>query len=225
MKINWENINIENLAAIICEFLEKNNIKTTLVGGACVSIYTKNKYLSSDLDFVTESSIRELIPIFNQIGFKRKSGRHFENPRCNFFIEFPAPPLSIGNEPVTKFNFIKTKYGTIRLLTPTDCVKDRLAAYFFWNDPQSLEQAILVTKNNEIDLINIKKWALKENKIDKFNVFLGKVKKSRNFVIPKKYIDYIEGKELKEKDKKMIDMAVKKTVQEYGEVLKLLGRE
>lgn len=39
MKIDWENINIENLAAIICEFLEKNNIKTTLVGGACVLLH------------------------------------------------------------------------------------------------------------------------------------------------------------------------------------------
>jgi len=37
------------------------------------------------------------------------------------------------------------------LLTPTDCVKDRLAAYFFWNDLQSLGQAVMVVK--EIKLI------------------------------------------------------------------------
>jgi len=47
----------------------------------------------------------------------------------------------------------------------------------------------------------------------------------RNFAIPKKYIADILGKELKEKDKKEIDKAIKKTVKEYGEVLKLLGRE
>ena len=47
----------------------------------------------------------------------------------------------------------------------------------------------------------------------------------RNFAIPKKYIVDILGKELKERDKKEIDKAIKKTVEEYGEVLKLLGRE
>ncbi len=47
----------------------------------------------------------------------------------------------------------------------------------------------------------------------------------RNYYIPKKYIDIIMGKELSEKDKKVIDIAVKKTIAEYGEVLRLLGKE
>ena len=47
----------------------------------------------------------------------------------------------------------------------------------------------------------------------------------KNYAIPKKYIDDLLGKELQEKDKKEIDEAIKKTVQEYGEVLKLLGLE
>lgn len=47
----------------------------------------------------------------------------------------------------------------------------------------------------------------------------------RNFAIPKKYIADILGKVLGEEDKREIDSAVKKTVKEYGEVLKLLGRE
>ena len=29
-------------------------------------------------------------------------------------------------------------------MTPTDSVKDRLAAYYHWNDQQALEQAIMV---------------------------------------------------------------------------------
>lgn len=47
----------------------------------------------------------------------------------------------------------------------------------------------------------------------------------RSFAIPKKYLTDIIGKTLSEKDKKIIDKAVKKTFKEYGEVLKLLGRE
>jgi len=46
-----------------------------------------------------------------------------------------------------------------------------------------------------------------------------------SFAIPKKYLTDIIGKTLSEKDKEIIDQAVKKTFQEYGELLKLLGRE
>lgn len=51
------------------------------------------------------------------------------------------------------------------------------------------------------------------------------VKIGRNFAIPKKYISSIIGKDLNEQDKKEIDNAIRKTVREYGEVLRLLGRE
>jgi len=45
------------------------------------------------------------------------------------------------------------------------------------------------------------------------------------YVIPCKEIVDISGKSLKAEDKREIDKAVKKTVREYGEVLKLLGKE
>jgi excisionase family DNA binding protein len=51
------------------------------------------------------------------------------------------------------------------------------------------------------------------------------VKIGRSYAIPQKYITNILGKELNEKDKKEIDEAVKKIVKEYGELLKLLGKE
>ncbi|MEW6456749.1 MAG: helix-turn-helix domain-containing protein [Acidobacteriota bacterium] len=51
------------------------------------------------------------------------------------------------------------------------------------------------------------------------------MKIGRSFAIPKKYIVDILGGTLKEEDKKEIDNAVQKTVKEYGEVIKLLGRE
>jgi len=47
----------------------------------------------------------------------------------------------------------------------------------------------------------------------------------RNYAIHKKSVANILGKDLKEKDKNEIDKAVKKTLEEYGDVLKRLGRE
>ena len=47
----------------------------------------------------------------------------------------------------------------------------------------------------------------------------------RNYAIPKKYsVGHLDG-ELTEEQKRKISGAVKKTIAEYGEVLKLLGRE
>ncbi len=51
------------------------------------------------------------------------------------------------------------------------------------------------------------------------------VRIGRNFAIEQKYVLNILGKALGEEDKRQIDDAVKKTVKEYGQTLKLLGSE
>lgn len=60
------------------------------------------------------------------------------------------------------------------------------------------------------------------NKVKKGEIEAIKI--GRNYAIPKKYIDDIVGEKLSAKRKEEIDKAVKKTVTEYGEVLKLLGK-
>jgi excisionase family DNA binding protein len=47
----------------------------------------------------------------------------------------------------------------------------------------------------------------------------------RNYAIPRKYIKDTIGSELGEEGKAEIDKAVHRTVKEYGEVLRRLGRE
>jgi excisionase family DNA binding protein len=50
------------------------------------------------------------------------------------------------------------------------------------------------------------------------------VKVGRSYAISPKDVPYLSGETSKEK-KHIIEQAVKKTVSEYGEVLRLLGRE
>lgn len=47
----------------------------------------------------------------------------------------------------------------------------------------------------------------------------------RNYALNKRYLANILGKKLSGREKKVISAAVAKTVKEYGEVLKMLGRE
>jgi len=51
------------------------------------------------------------------------------------------------------------------------------------------------------------------------------IKIGRNYAIPKAIIEEITVAKLSEKNKKIIDLAVKKTVSEYGQTLKLLGKD
>jgi excisionase family DNA binding protein len=51
------------------------------------------------------------------------------------------------------------------------------------------------------------------------------VRIGRTFAIPRRYVANILGKALAQEDKKQIDAAVKKTIKEYGQTLKLLGKE
>ena len=78
---------------------------------------------------------------------------------------------------ITKVDKIESESGMIKLLTPTDCVKDRLAAYFHWDDRQSLDQAVMVSKSQKIDMKNIEKWAHKEGNDEKLKKFKQELEK------------------------------------------------
>ena len=163
---------IEELAALVSTTLEAAGISAVLSGGAVVSIYTNNEYESSDLDFVSTESSKKIAKAIAPLGFERK-GRMFTHPRTPLFVEFPAGPLAIGNELIREAEVgeKRTAAGTIRLLTPTQCVMDRLAAYFHWNDLQSLDQAVMVASCQKISLAKIDAWAKREGASEKFRKF------------------------------------------------------
>ena len=176
MKVDWEHISLKELAAIVSDTLREGGIDAILVGGACVSLYTDNTYRSYDLDFVTHSPLRDITPLLKRIGFLRESTRHFMRKDCSFFIEFVAPPAAIGDEPVTDKKVMRTKYGKIVMLTASDSVKDRLAAYFHWQDPQSLEQAVLVARSRKVNFKDIRRWSLREGFEEKYKEFERRLK-------------------------------------------------
>lgn len=49
---------------------------------------------------------------------------------------------------------------TLRLLSPTDCIKDRLASFIHWKSRDSYNQALLVGRNQrgKIDMREIARW-------------------------------------------------------------------
>ncbi len=164
-----KDMSIGELAAFIFCHLKRQGIEVVLSGGSCVSIYTENKYASLDLDFIELYYIdrKKLRNILLEIGFHEQN-KYFVNPETDIFLEFPPGPLSIGEEPVKEVITINFPTGELRIISPTDCVKDRLAAYYHWGDQQSLEQAVLVARDNRINLEEIERWSTLEDKLPVF---------------------------------------------------------
>jgi phosphorylcholine metabolism protein LicD len=177
-------MNIGELAAYICSFLNKHDIECILSGGACVTIYTNNKYQSYDIDFIDNASTprKKIKSLLSVIGFE-ENNRYFVHKDTEFFIEFPSGPLSVGKEPITNFNTIEFETGKLLLLTPTDCIKDRLAAYYHWEDKQALAQAILVAQNCHINLKEVERWSKVENQLKKFALIKDRLKKRKKNLI------------------------------------------
>lgn len=157
------------LAGFIAAEFQRRNINVVLSGGSCVSIYSRDKYVSMDLDFVNAGfSKRSLIrTTMESLGF-REENRYFRHPDTPILIEFPPGPLGIGDEPVKQIVEMDTGVGTLRIISPTDCVKDRLSWFYHGGDTECLEQAFLVAQDNDVDLKEVERWSRAEGKGEAF---------------------------------------------------------
>lgn len=170
-------MNQGELAAYIDTHLREKGIQVVLSGGASVAIYSNYQYVSEDLDFIARFSIdhKKVESSMKAIGFQRQ-GRYYHHPDTPYFVEFISGPPSVGQDPIGEINELTLETGKIRLLSPTDSVKDRLAAFYHWGDRQSLEQALLVARSRAIDLENVERWSIREGKQDEFEAFKRRLK-------------------------------------------------
>lgn len=157
------------LAAYIQSHLRKKGIHVVLSGGAAVFLYSEGLYVSKDLDMVNiyAARRRNINNAMSDLGFSEYL-RYFTHPDTPFFIDFVSGPLAIGEEPVDQVEEIEFSTGVLSVISPTDCVKDRLAAYYYWGDHQCLEQATLVSQATKIDIDEIERWSKVEGKLEEF---------------------------------------------------------
>jgi hypothetical protein len=177
VKINLKTCNEEELWKFVGSHLSLHGMDAVLVGGAVVSIYTKGAYESGDLDFIIQNLVKEkLEAVMNDIGFKKK-GRHYIHPECShLFIEFPPGPLGIGDEVKIRPAIHKLKGNVLKILSPTDCIKDRLAGYIYFNSNENLQQALLVAKEQPFKKAAVQKWCRQEGAEWAYEEFLRSLK-------------------------------------------------
>jgi len=156
-------MSIGELAAFVCSHLQSHGVEVVLTGGGCVEIYSSGKSSSFDLDFIENVPVggRKLGKILEEIQFFRKD-RYFVHPDTKYFLEFPVGPLAVGSEHPIEISVLEYETGKLSVLSPTDCVKDRLAAYYHWKDRECLEQALLVSNSSDVDFTEIERWSRNE---------------------------------------------------------------
>jgi len=172
---NLRELSFEDLAALICSTLLTNGVRVTLSGGACAQIYSAGVYVTGDLDFVVNYLVpgeqeREIEAAMSQLGFRR-SGRLYVSDTIEYTVEFPPGPLGIGDQWQIRPVEMHLRTGVLSLLSPTDCVKDRLATFFYAGDRQCLRQALLVCRRNEVDVEEVRRWGAAERQGDKMGEF------------------------------------------------------
>lgn len=147
-KIDFKNCTIEELWKLVATELAKNGVEVVLVGGAVVSIYTEGAYVSGDLDFVLNDFSRtKLNEVLKNIGFVQKT-RHYMHPECqHLYIEFSSFPVSIGDDTSIVPAEVDVEGVKIKIFTPTDSVRDRLASFIHFKAKDCMDQAIMMLRS------------------------------------------------------------------------------
>jgi hypothetical protein len=165
---------LQEVAVAVGAHLARRGIRAVLTGGACVAIHT-GTYVSKDADFVLQSDVsqRFLEDALRELGFVRK-GAEYVHPDIPFWIEFPPGPLSIGDD--LAIVPAELTVGRVRTLglSATDSCRDRLAAFFHWNDRQALALAVEIAQVRPVDFDRIRDWSAREGKTAEFSEFLRK---------------------------------------------------
>lgn len=178
----------ESTLADICfrvsQALGAHGIAAVLTGGSAAAVYAPHVYTSYDADFILERDepLTEIVDALAPIGFTRDGkSRIFVHPDTSFTIDFPRGPLAVGGDYVHETATLTNGDMTLRILSPTDCVRDRLAHFYHWDDYTALNAAVAVAAAN-IDNVNtdlLRSWSTREESLNKFTEFERRLSKAQ----------------------------------------------
>jgi hypothetical protein len=175
-----KNSSLADVAIAVGDALRRAGIRGVLTGGACASLYSAGAHLSVDVDIVLSGAptVAALDESLAPLGFRRRQNRYVHGA-VPFFVEFPRGPLGIGDDfrirPVWK-----TRRGARALaLSATDACRDRLAAFYHWNDRHSLSVAVTIARRNRVRLTRIREWSRSERHADRHAEFAQELARAR----------------------------------------------
>ena len=159
---DWKSCTEEQLWRYVAWHLDNAGIDSVLVGGAAVAIHSEGRYRTTNLDLVPDDLTRRKMPeTLRALGFAARRNRNFVHPECpHLSIRFPMAPVEVGGEPPGEPDEVEVHGRRLRILSPTDCVMDRLAGYVHDGSRTYFDQAVLVCihKPARVDLGRVERW-------------------------------------------------------------------
>jgi hypothetical protein len=162
----------------VCTALERAGAKAVLTGGSAATVYAPQVYQSRDADFIAYvvKNAAHFRRAVLDLGFE-ESGRVFTHPSVPITLDFPDEDIRIGSELVDRYETLHEDGLILHVLNPTDCVRDRLASFFWYHDRSALVAACGVAKaqSAEVDLEEIEAWAGREGESERYAEFLDRL--------------------------------------------------
>lgn len=161
----------------VSSVLRRHKIDAVLTGGGCASLHSRGEYVSEDLDYILRGPVTRVLldAAMIEAGFTRR-GAQYTHPRSRFFVEFPPGPLAIGDDDLVEPVIIRVGHVRVSALSATDSCRDRLAAFYLWNDIQSLRVAAAIARRSKVDMEAIQRWSTREGHAAGYEAFLRMAK-------------------------------------------------
>ncbi|MDP9024874.1 MAG: hypothetical protein M3N13_05860 [Candidatus Eremiobacteraeota bacterium] len=147
-------------------------------GGSAAALYAPHAYMSDDADFILDADdpLTRIATALDPIGFQRHGkSRIFVHPESKFTVDFPKGPLSVGGDYIHDTHVLEHGDLRLRILTRTDCIRDRLAHFYYWNDYTALNAAVGVAAQNidDVEMTLLRTWTKRESPalLEKFGEF------------------------------------------------------
>lgn len=164
---------MKEVAFIVCTALARQKITAVLTGGSAATVYAPKAYQSRDMDFILHwhgeatGGAAELAAL----GYTER-GQTWYHKDSSFTLEFPKGPLAVGDDLIKVWDTLHSGDLLLHILTPTDCVRDRLMWFYLQpTDRSALAAALGVAAEQKVDLKPIEAWSAREGFTDKFEEF------------------------------------------------------
>jgi hypothetical protein len=163
---------LEDVCFAVCTALHIAGTVAVLTGGSAATYCAPAAYQSGDADFIIKFSmdVTSAADAIRNLGYREAGGSYFHDENL-FTLEFPPGPLAIGDDLVRSHETVQRGDEILHVLTRTDCVRDRLASFYFFTDRSAFAAAIAVARSGPVDMRKIERWSVEEAKAARFAEF------------------------------------------------------
>jgi hypothetical protein len=176
---------LTQVAVTVGDALRRHRIRAVLTGGACASLHSGGACHTADVDFVLLEGVTRprLDQAMAAVGFIR-AGERYLNPRLHFYVEFPRGPLAIGGDHHIRPIEHRLDVARTFALSATDACRDRLAAFYHWDDRQALAAAVAIALRNRLRAALLERWSIEEGHGERYQEFRVEVAGARRRARP-----------------------------------------